>query len=111
MLRYGSVIINGFRRYIRFQPYDEGDSVKVSNKPFTTAYVPTADGKASVGVVMPGSADYEAGLRQGDVIVSIDGKAIATFTAFQQFPFVRGVAHKVRVRTQQGVIKDLVITR
>ncbi len=111
ILRYGSVIINGFRRYIRFQPYDEGDSVKVSNKPFTTAYVPTDDGKASVGVVMPGSADYEAGLRQGDVIVSIDGNAIATFAAFQQFPLVKGVAHKVRVRTQQGVIKDLVITR
>ncbi len=111
MLRYGSVIINGFRRYIRFQPYDENDSVKVSNKRFTTAYVPTDDGKASVGVVMPGSADYEAGLRQGDVIVSIDGTAIATFAAFQQFPFAKGMAHKVRVRTRQGTIKDVVITR
>lgn len=111
MLRYGSVIINGFRRYIRFQPYAEGDSVKVSNKPLTTAYVPTDDGRASVGVVMPGSADYEAGLRQGDIIVSIDGKAINTFAAFQQFTFVKGMTHKMRVRTQEGAIKDVVITR
>ncbi len=111
MLNYGSVIINGFRHYIRFQPYAGGDSVKVSNKPLTTAYVPTNDGRASVGVVMPGSADYEAGLRPGDVILSIDGKAIATFAAFQQFPMIKGVAHKMRVRTQEGVIKDVVLTR
>lgn len=111
MLRYGSVIINGFRRYIRFQPYGGGDSVKVSNKPLTTAYVPTDDGRASVGVVMPGSADYEAGLRQGDVILSIDGKAIATFTAFQRFTFVKGMAHKVRVLTKEGKVKDVVLTR
>lgn len=111
MLSYGSVIINGFRHYIRFQPYAGGDSVKVSNKPLTTAYVPTDDGKASVGVVMPGSADYEAGLRQGDVILSIDGKVITTFAAFQQFPLVKGMAHKMRVRTHEGIIKDVVITR
>lgn len=111
MLNYGSVIINGFRHYIRFQPYAGCDSVKVSNKPLTTAYVPTNDGRASVGVVMPGSADYEAGLRPGDVILSIDGKAIATFAAFQQFPMTKGVAHRMRVRTQEGVIKDVVLTR
>lgn len=111
MLRYGSVIINGFRRYIRFQPYEGGDSVKVSNKPLTTAYVPTDDGRASVGIVMPGSADYEAGLRQGDIIISIDGKAIASFATFQRFTLVKGMTHKMRVLTQEGKVKDVVITR
>ena len=111
MLRYGAVIINGFRRYIRFQPYDDGDSVNVSNKPLTTAYVPTDDGRASVGIVMPGSADYEAGLRQGDIIISIDGKAIASFAAFQRFTLVKGMTHKMRVLTQEGKVKDVVITR
>lgn len=111
MLRYGSVIINGFRRYIRFQPYEGGDSVKVSNKPLTTAYVPTDDGRALVGIVMPGSADYEAGLRQGDIIISIDGKAIASFAAFQRFTLVKGMTHKMRVLTQEGKVKDVVITR
>lgn len=111
MLRYGSVIINGFRRYIRFQPYEGGDSVKVSNKPLTTAYVPTDDGRASVGIVMPGSADYEAGLRQGDIIISIDGKAVASFAAFQRFTLVKGMTHKMRVLTQEGKVKDVVITR
>lgn len=111
MLRYGAVIINGFRRYIRFQPYEGGDSVKVSNKPLTTAYVPTDDGRASVGIVMPGCADYEAGLRQGDIIISIDGKAIASFAAFQRFTLVKGMTHKMRVLTQEGKVKDVVITR
>lgn len=111
MLRYGAVTINGFRRYIRFQPYDDGDSVNVSNKPLTTAYVPTDDGRASVGIVMPGCADYEAGLRQGDIIISIDGKAIASFAAFQRFTLVKGMTHKMRVLTQEGKVKDVVITR
>ena len=111
MLNYGSVIINGFRRYIRFQPYAGGDSVLVSNKPFTTAYVPTSDGRASVGLVMPGSTDYEAGLRQGDLILSVDGKSITTFAEFQQSPLTKGMTHRIRVRTQEGIIRDIVLKR
>lgn len=85
--------------------------MNVSNKPLTTAYVPTDDGRASVGIVMPGCADYEAGLRQGDIIISIDGKAIASFAAFQRFTLVKGMTHKMRVLTQEGKVKDVVITR
>ena len=87
------------------------DVSAVSNKPLTTAYVPTDDGRASVGIVMPGCADYEAGLRQGDIIISIDGKAIASFAAFQRFTLVKGMTHKMRVLTQEGKVKDVVITR
>lgn len=111
ILDYGSVIINGFRRYIRFQPYDGNDSVKVDNKPVTTAYVPTADGKAQVGLILPSSDDYKAGLRQGDVIIAIDGKQIRTFTDFQNYPFLQGHTHRLFVRTNDGYNKEVLIKK
>lgn len=111
MLSYGSVIINGFRRYIRFQPYEGGDSVMVNNKPLTTAYVPTPDGMAQVGIILPSSSDYKAGLRQGDIILAIDGKAIASFTTFQQYPFIEGKKHKLLVRTTDGRNKEVIVTK
>lgn len=111
MLDYGTITINGFRRYIRFQPYAGGDSVAVSNKPLTTAYVPTDDGRAQVGLILPTSDDYKAGLRQGDVILAIDGKAIPTFAAFQQYPFVQGRSHRLLVRTNDGRSKEVVVRK
>lgn len=111
ILDYGTITINGFRRYIRFQPYTEGDSVAVNNKPVTTAYVPTNDGMTQVGLILPTSDDYQAGLRQGDIILTIDGKAIKSFAAFQQYPFIQGQTHKLLVRTKEGRNKEVIIKK
>lgn len=111
ILDYGSVVINGFRRYIRFQPYTPGDSVAVDNKPVTTAYVPTSDGMAQVGLILPSSDDYKAGLRQGDIILAIDGKAIGSFAAFQQYQFVQGQTHRLLVRTKEGRNKEVLVKK
>lgn len=111
ILNYGAVVINGFRRYIRFLPYTEGDSVEVNNKTVTTAYVPTSDGRASVGIILPGSTDYQAGLRQGDIILSIDGHPVNTFTAFQQYPLTKGMTHRFIVWSKEGRSKEVIIQR
>lgn len=111
ILDYGSVIINGFRRYIRFQPYTGSESVRVDNKPVTTAYVPTEDGKPQVGLILPGSDDYKAGLRQGDVIIAIDGKFLHSFAEFQKYPFLQGHAHRLFVRTNDGKSKEVLIKK
>lgn len=111
ILDYGSIIINGFRKYIRFQPYNRGDSVMVNNKPVTTAYVPTTDGLPQVGLILPSSNDYKAGLRQGDIILAIDGKAIRSFAAFQQYPFIEGYTHKLFIRTKEGKNKEVLLRK
>lgn len=98
ILRYGTVTINGFRRKIFFQPYEGGDSVEVNNKTYTVAYVPGKDGRAMVGLLMKDSPEYRAGLRQGDTIVEIDGKAIATFADFRRYPFVKEQTYRLTVK-------------
>lgn len=111
ILNYGSVIINGFRKYIRFQPYNQSDSVVVNNKPVSTAYVPTNDGMVQVGLILTSSNDYKAGLRQGDIILAIDGKVISSFASFQQYSFIKGSTHKLFVRTKDGCSKEVIIRK
>jgi hypothetical protein len=98
ILRYGTVTINGFRHKIFFQPYEGGDSVEVNNKTYTIAYVPGRDGRPVVGLLTKSSDEYRAGLRQGDTIMAIDGKAVATFRDFQRYPFVEGQTYTLTVR-------------
>ena len=111
ILRYGTVTINGFRRKIFFQPYEGGDSVEVNNKTYTVAYVPGKDGRAMVGLLMKDSPEYRAGLRQGDTIVAIDGKAIATFADFRRYPFVKEQIYRLTVRGMNGMERQVSFTR
>lgn len=111
ILRYGTVTINGFRRKIFFQPYEGGDSVEVNNKTYTVAYVPGKDGRAMVGLLMKDSPEYRAGLRQGDTIVAIDGKAIATFADFRLYPFVKEQTYRLTVRGMNGMERQVPFTR
>ena len=111
ILRYGTVTINGFRRKIFFSPYEGGDSVEVNNKTYTIAYVPGRDGQPVVGLLVTDSPEYRAGLRQGDTIVAVDGKPIATFLAFRQYPFVIGHTYVLTVRGKNGKERQVPFTR
>lgn len=111
ILRYGTVTINGFRRKIFFQPYEGGDSVEVNNKTYTIAYVPGHDGRPVVGLLTKSSDEYRAGLRQGDIIMAIDGKTVATFQDFQRYPFVEGHTYTLTVRGQNGMERQVPFTR
>ena len=111
ILRYGTVIINGFRHKIFFQPYEGGDNVEVNNKTYTVAYVPDRDGRPVVGLLTKSSDEYRAGLRQGDTIMAIDGKAVATFADFRRYPFVEGQTYTLTVRGQNGMERQVPFTR
>lgn len=110
MLHYGSIIINGPRRTLTFQPYDGVDSVEVGNEHPRIAYVPR-EGRATVGLVLEDSPEYRAGLRQGDTIVAADGHAIDSFDNFLSYPFVVGRAYRLLVRTKEGRMKEVMFVR
>ena len=107
---YGTVTINGFRRKITFQPYDDNDSVAVNNRLPHIAYVPR-HGRPTVGLILEDCDEYRAGLRQGDIIVSIDGKAVNTFDDFLSYPFIEGRTHRMVVRSIDGRQKTVAYAR
>ena len=106
ILDYGTVTINGFRRKITFQPYDDNDSVAVNNRLPHIAYVPR-HGRPTVGLILEDCDEYRAGLRQGDTIVSIDGKGIGSFEQFVNYPFVAERAYVLLIRDRQGRNKEV----
>lgn len=110
LLQYGSLIINPTKKRLTFLPYNSTDSVTIGNKPMSVAFVPI-DGKANVGLIYEGSEAYQAGLRQGDTILEIDGKPIPTFQDFISFRFIKDHLHHFLVRNKEGEIKEIRMKR
>lgn len=110
MLQYGSVVINPFKKRIKFQPFCGEDSVTVANRHTNVAFVPV-DGRPTVGLIWHESDAYRQGLRQGDQILAIDDKPVPTFADFVRFHFVKGQKHHFRLRDREGNIKELDIER
>ncbi len=106
MLNYGTVTINAFRRKITFAPYDGESSVEVNNQLPHIAYVPRG-GRATIGLILEDCDEYRRGLRQGDTILRVDGREVASFDAFLNWPFVKGRTHKMVVRTLEGREKEV----
>ena len=110
LLNYGSLIINPRRERMLFQPYNGADSITVSNQQFQMSIVPY-QGRAMIGLIREESDAYQDGLRQGDVILKIDGRDVPTFTVFQQWRFVRGETHIFTVRRRNGSILDIPVRK
>ena len=110
MLKYGSVIIDAFRKQIVFQPYSGADSVEVDNKQFGVAFVPK-DGMAAVGLVFQKSEAYINGMRQGDIILKINGQQIFTFNDFVNYPFVKGRRYTFTLHDKKGFDKEVSVER
>jgi len=120
ILSYGSILINPFRKRITFLPYStvsdsiptgEGQgeapsSVQVANRQLGVAFVPQ-QGRAAVGLIWDQSQPYQAGMRQGDIILQIDQRLILTFADFLRFRFVKGEPHTFRLLTADGTEKTV----
>ena len=108
LLDYGAVIINPFKKTITLCPYAKGaTSATVGNKQFSVAFVPHGM-QAAVGLIFDQSEPYKAGMRQGDVVLQIDGRPIITFGDFTRFRFIKGEAHRFRLRDSNGLEKIVV---
>ncbi|MBO5630923.1 MAG: hypothetical protein J5965_17790, partial [Aeriscardovia sp.] len=121
IVSYGSILINPFRKRITFLPNPstavplptgEGQggapptSVQVANRQLGVAFVPQ-QGRATVGLIWDQSQPYQAGMRQGDIILQIDQRLIPTFADFLRFRFVKGEPHTFRLLTADGTEKTV----
>ena len=110
LLDYGCVIIDPKRKRLKFQPYTESDNVVVGNKPLSIAYVPH-ESRAAVGFIRNDHPAYNAGMRQGDIILRINGEDISTFEDFQRYPFVEGRTYTFVLKDQRGFNKEVRIEK
>ena len=110
LLSYGSVVVNPKRKRLTFQPYNQNDNVVVGNKTPSIAYVPF-NGQASVGFIRSDHQAYDAGMRQGDIVLRINGEAINTFEDFQRYPFVEGRTYTFILRDKRGFDKEVKIEK
>ena len=110
LLQYGSVIINPWKKRIKFQPFTGSGSVVVANRVANVSFVPV-DGRPAVGLIWPTCDAYRQGMRQGDIILSIDETPMGTFEDFVLFHFVKGQRHRYRLLDREGNIKEIGIER
>ena len=104
ILNYGNIIINPKRKELIFQPFEEGNHCYISNTQTDIAFVPY-NGHAMVGLIWEKSKQYESGLREGDVILSIDNIPILSFQHFLNYPFISSHKHQFKVRGSDGRIR------
>lgn len=108
-LQYGSLIIKSPRKQFVFQPYTEGSCIAIGNEMADLYYVPQ-DNRPSVGLIRSTSPLYQAGLRQGDIILRIDSKAV-DFRSYMTFPWVKDKRYILSVQDTTGVMREVEIVR
>ncbi len=104
ILRYGNIIINPKRKELIFQPFNEGTSCYVSNEQMEIAFLPH-NGHAMVALIWEESKQYASGLREGDIILTIDDIPIISFQHFLNFPFIESHKHRFKVQGRDGKIR------
>lgn len=77
ILNYGAFVINPKRKRIKFWSYSGGNSVEVSNRIDDVSYM-EEDGKIVVASIRHTSEYYKSGFREGDTVISVDGKAVVS---------------------------------
>jgi len=70
-------------------------------------YIIPINNRPTVGLIRQESEAYKSGLRQGDVILKVDGRDIPSITIFQRLRFVSGQSYTYTVRDKQGRIKEV----
>lgn len=111
LLDYGSVIINPFKKRILFQPNKtKTDEITISNKQFQMYIIPM-NGRPAIGLIREESEAYRNGLRQGDIILKVNGRDIPSIAIFQQLHFKPGETYIYTVRHRNGTLQDVKVKK
>ena len=110
LLDYGSVIINPFKKRILFQPHSKSDELIVGNQQFQMSIIPM-NGRPAIGLIREESEAYRNGLRQGDIILKVNGRDIPNLSVFQQLHFEKGNIYIYTVRHRDGTVQDIKVKK
>lgn len=110
IFNYGSVVVLPRKKRIRFQSRNGADSVNVSNKQFGVAFI-NRNGQPAVGLIWHKSEAYKKGMRQGDVVLSVDGRRVSTYDEFTAMKIREGQSCKLILRDARGFNKEITVTR
>ena len=105
LLRYGTMIIDPFRKRLILQPYDGQASCVVANRRPDIVIV-EKEGKAMIGMVMEQGKAWEAGFRHDYVIEKVDGEPI-TFDDFNNYRWVKDQEYEFTLRLPIGILTTI----
>ncbi len=94
-LSYGSLIIDGKRKTMWFKPYENLQTVDVNNK-ISDIALTDLDGKVIITTIRHRSELYRNGLREGDIILKIDGKVVSSSADVSLVKGIKIIAHDSR---------------
>ena len=106
LLRHGTLVIAPHRKAMRFCPYDGAGDVVVANTQIDKAIIQEND-MAVVGLVREGSTPYQAGLREGDVIIKVDSRELSSFAEYMAFVPEKDKVYTFVVRNTRGFLKEV----
>lgn len=110
IFNYGSIIIDPRTKKIIFQPYNRLDSVEVNNKQFGVAFI-DVNNRPQIGLIWHQSEAYRAGMRQGDILLSINGRNLDDYASFVNYPFQSGQEYRFILLDARGFNKEITLTR
>ena len=106
LLELGAVVFNPRRKRMRFQPYSGKRHTVVSNPQLEKAII-NDNGRPMVGLVWEQSDAYQAGLREGDIILQAENHPIRSFAEYLAFRPLIGMVYTFTVLSTDGTKKEV----
>lgn len=106
LLSYGAVVLNPRKHQLRFLPYNESRACEVNNRQLDIAFV-SEGGRPVVGLVWERSDAYEQGLREGDIVVKIDGRTVPDFATFSYWHYEPGREYTFTLQDRRGFQREV----
>lgn len=110
LLNHGTLVINPFRKRMKFRPYNGADSVRIGNRQSDMWFV-MKDGKVFVGMVFEHGKAFKAGARQGDRVLKVNGRDILDLNDMNRVPIVKGQTYTFLLLDERGFNKEVTITK